>query len=1062
MEMWNPKFDLTELALEIGRGDHPVESWALFLAKLAQVAGCDDLSVWRLNQADNKLYLYSSAGRLKDDIIRKSGLDNIPSRNFAIRLNKKQLSENYLQAFGGLRDTLVLIRLDGYGFLALEDPRWPLEELAGDDVFVRICKRQIEAAARLEQQLRLKFRNKKKLRIIQKLRDWRGTYAELFENINHAVLVTDSNGVITNANKEARELLGFPRSTLRQARLHHFVHEKSIESFQNLILRTKESGAVFNHECDFRNSNGMLIHCLVNCSLVRKSGTFSGFNISLQNITRRKKAESLLEQIRQTQEQVLSNLPVGICLTDMDGNVTTVNPHFFKIFEVCKSEDDLHNFKYEDHFLNPQREERRVSELNEKMEPVTNDVIFLKNGRIVSRDFVPIKFQGKPIGKLWTFKDITEEYNAHLELQASEKRYRGVIENLSLGILEWSPDKRVVAVYPSFMKIVNVDPVRILGKRSSDIFVTGQDIFEEIAGGTSIEAEFRLPGAATKWMLISTVPVYEQYQKIRGYLSVLYDITDRKMMEEQLLEAQQRALEDRDYERYFLANMSHEIRTPLNAIAGMTHLLRNTRLSSAQRQYVDSLESSTGALLHLLNDVLDISKMEAGQMELETREFNLETLCKNLVSSYQARTKGEPVQLLLQFDKRIDRAVMGDPVRLQQILGNLLSNACKFTREGAIVLELSLVENRADVYHVKFAVHDTGIGISEEKQERIFEKFKQADAATGNDFGGTGLGLSIVKQLVELHGGFIEVDSREGEGSSFSFIIDLKKSDRPAIELLVSDEKESSASKELQNGTFLIVDDNPTNLKLMARLFEMWGCGYELAMSGKEAIVKTRGQQFDLILMDLRMPGMDGCETTRRIRTDALNQNRKTPVVALSAAILPDDRRQALKAGMDDFMPKPFSPPQLLECMHRHLKFKLQPASVVKTGEPKNTSAKDFARAPANTPGLEYLLAFSDGDKKFVQDIITTFLDDAPAAIESMERHLTEGNNRKAANIIHRFKPNLETLGLIDLKNDAVILENELKETSSSDAEYLMRMCKPFISDLRQALAALRRSLKEL
>ena len=169
-----------------------------------------------------------------------------------------------------------------------------------------------------------------------------------------------------------------------------------------------------------------------------------------------------------------------------------------------------------------------------------------------------------------------------------------------------------------------------------------------------------------------------------------------------------------------------------------------------------------------------------------------------------------------------------------------------------------------------------------------------------------------------------------------------------------------------------------------------------------------------------------------------------------------------MKAGMDDFMPKPFSPPQLLECLHRHLKFKLKPASVVKTGVQKNATVQHSNRASVNAPSLEYLLAFSNGDKKFVQDIISTFLEDAPEAIKSLERYLTEGNNTKAANIIHRFKPNLETLGLIDLKNDAVILENELKETSSSDAEYLMRMCKPFISDLRQVLVSLRHSLKEL
>lgn len=450
-------------------------------------------------------------------------------------------------------------------------------------------------------------------------------------------------------------------------------------------------------------------------------------------------------------------------------------------------------------------------------------------------------------------------------------------------------------------------------------------------------------------------------------------------------------------------------------------------------------------------------------MELEEKEFSLLALCSEITSVYQTKIKGDPVQLMLQYDTKIDHAIIGDSIRLQQILGNILSNACKFTREGAIVLEVVLIENKHDCYHVKFAVHDTGIGIAEAKQKKIFEKFKQADATTGNDFGGTGLGLSIVKQLVELFGGFIELESREEEGSTFSFIIDLKKSANKAGEMKAVSRAESKSNKSLHNIDFLVVDDNPTNLKLMAKLFDMWGCRYELAMSGKEALVKTREQVFDLILMDLRMPVMDGCETTRKIRNDALNQNRKTPVIALSAAILPADRKQALLAGMDDFMPKPFSPPQLLECLHQHLKFKINPTNLVSTAAGKpilegQTKNGDFV----SMPNIAYLLKFSDGDREFVRDILNTFLHDAPVAINQLEELLANGKNIEAANILHRFKPNLQTLGLNSLKNNSELIENELKNTSSPNAIDLVRMCQPFLSELRQSLSNLRHLLNEL
>jgi PAS domain S-box-containing protein len=1063
MEKNNPKFDLLELALETGKGSNPRESWGIFLKKFGELTACEKLSVWRYNPNDDLFYFFTSTG---EPVKIQSKLNPLKNWNKAFSVHcieKKHLPSDYQKTFSKMRETLVLIRLDGYGLLSLEDPGKAWKNAGLDEEIYRICQRQTEAALQLEQCEKLLVRNRKKRRIIQQLRDWRGVYAELFENINDAVLVTGPDGVITNANRSARTLLGFPKSKLHQASLRDFIPDYSVPKFDEILLDAERSGTATNQECDFKCADGNTIHCLVNCSLGIGPDGKKGYNISLHDITRRKKAEALLEQILHTQEQIINNLPVGLLVTNMEGEVTSVNPPFFEIFQNCNSEEDLKNFRYEDHFLNPEKEVERVLELNSKMKVVTNDVLFLKDGKVVSRDFVPIIYGGKPISKLWTFKDITDAYNAHVAIKASEQRYRGVIENLSLGILEWNPEKKVVSVYPSFLKISEADPVKILGRKASDLFVAKVDLFDEQEQAVAAEVMLNIPGVKNKWMLISTVPVYESGQHLRGYLSVLYDITERKKMEEELREAKQRALDDRDYERYFLANMSHEIRTPLNAIAGMTHLLKNTTLSSTQKQYVDSLESSTDTLLHLLNDILDISKMEAGQMDLDSREFNLNALCHELVEAHRARIKGEPVQLMLQFDKRIDHAVIGDPVRLRQILGNLLSNACKFTKEGAIVLELNLIENKWESYHIKFAVHDTGIGIPAEKQKHIFERFKQADAATGNEFGGTGLGLSIVKQLVELHGGFIEVESEVGEGSTFSFMIDLKKSPTKAAELEVAENQKDKVGKELQNGKFLVVDDNPTNLKLMARLFETWGCKYQLAMSGNEAIVKTREERFDLVLMDLRMPGMDGCETTRRMRRDALNQNRKTPIIALSAAILPDDRKQALLAGMDDFMPKPFSPPQLLECLHRHLKFRLKPANALTIGAPQVAEhVRPGKKEQCDVPSLTYLMKFSNGDKSFVRDVLTTFLKDAPDAINKLEKFLSEGNSLEAANILHRFKPNLETLGLQNLRNDAIFLENELKDTSSTDPETLMRMCKPFMDRLMQALSSLRRSLKEL
>lgn len=1064
MEKVNLKFEnaLLDLALETGKGENSRQSWHIFLQKLKACTGCTSCSVWHYDKTHDRLFKIASDESHDAEVtaIRPS-LVQFPQSDFHL-LPKSSMPDALQKVFTSLENLLVVINLDGYGALILVDPIISEKAPSIIESLARIGRKQAEASMQLDYYKKLRERNFKKRRIIQKLREWKMTFLSFFENINDAILIIDQDGVIVNANKATRQLLSISNDFFKKVKLQEVIACEATNNFQNLIQKTKEYGFLNNYECNFNSAAGKKVYCLVNCVQLNSNGNFSGYLISIHDITPIREAENAIEKLMQTHEQILFNLPLGLLLVDSKGRLMFVNPYFYEIFKNIRSEKDLENFSYDQHFKNPEIEKRRVAELLEKMQPTTNDVLPLKDGRIVSRDFIPIRYAGDVVAKLWTFKDISESFYAHEELNASERRFRGIIENLSLGILEWSPDKRVVSASKIVSQLLHADQNVLVGKTAREIFDFDGDIFERQANDFVKEVQSTLPNLEKKYFLISTVPVFDQNTEIKGYMSVVFDITQRKKMEEELRMAKQRAIEDRNLERNFLANMSHEIRTPLNAIIGMTNILKNTRLDDEQIQLIDSLESASNFLLHLLNDILDLSKIEAGQMELDEREFNLHALCNNLLLAYKAKEKEKLVQLILRFDENIKHAVIGDPVRLQQILGNLINNAWKFTPRGVIVLEVALVLDKGNAYHIKFAVHDTGIGIPKNKQKVIFGQFKQAYPNISNEYGGTGLGLAIVRQLVELHGGFIEVESTEGKGSTFSFLIDLKKSDKLASQIVKPASTIGTTSKTLQDGKFLIVDDNLTNLKLMSKMFEMWGCQYVLATSGNEAIFETRQNEFDLILMDLRMPGMSGCEATLKIRNDPFNLNRTTPIIALSAAILPDDRKRALMAGMNDFLPKPFSPENLLECLHRHLQFKVQPAT---GGQPVEVN-KDAIQQPADDapdkPNLTYLLEFSKGDKNFVNDLVSTFLKDAPEAIHLFEIALSGSNTEEAANILHRIRPNLETLGLHRLSKKALHLETQLKHSSAANLEHLMKISSPFINQFWQALSTLRFSLTEL
>jgi signal transduction histidine kinase len=385
-------------------------------------------------------------------------------------------------------------------------------------------------------------------------------------------------------------------------------------------------------------------------------------------------------------------------------------------------------------------------------------------------------------------------------------------------------------------------------------------------------------------------------------LGVLSSVFDKMVTD--IVEAKELAEHSKKMKEVFLANMSHEIRTPMNSIIGFTNLINNTELSDKQKEFIKNIKINAANLLVIINDILDISKIESGKVEIEYIDFNLIELIEQLIGTFKFKAAKKGIKFHHSFQRNTPEYLHGDPVRLNQILVNLIGNAIKFTEKGEVKLEILIIEIVKNQVRLKFKVIDTGIGIAAESQSKIFESFAQEGRTITRRFGGTGLGLSISKHLAELLNGTIELESEQGKGSIFTVILPFKL----ALKLNKL-EYISQENRNLQNIKILLVEDNNMNQIVANQLLKKWNAQVKCVFNGIEALEILQKEEFDLILMDLQMPEMDGYEATKNIRKQ--KKWNKIPIIALTADAFPEIKKQALETGMDEFISKPFNQDEL-------------------------------------------------------------------------------------------------------------------------------------------------------
>jgi signal transduction histidine kinase/DNA-binding response OmpR family regulator len=520
-------------------------------------------------------------------------------------------------------------------------------------------------------------------------------------------------------------------------------------------------------------------------------------------------------------------------------------------------------------------------------------------------------------------------------------------------------------------------------------------------------------------------------EKIVG---TIQDISEQKRIEDELIQAKDLAIQSVQVKKQFLANMSHEIRTPMNGIIGFSKILEETPLNEEQKQCVESIRMAGDNLMVIINDILDFSKIEANKMTFESISFSFSKSVQSALDLLLPKAKEKKLKLFADIDEGIDDQLIGDPTRLAQILINLIGNSLKFTDKGYVELTVSVQEDKDDQYLLKFMVVDTGIGISEDKLQSIFESFNQASNEMTRKYGGTGLGLTITKKLIELQGGSISCKSELGRGSEFTFEMPFKKS-KIQSQLERKEIVNGELSPDfLKNKKILLVEDNHLNQLLAKKVFRKWDYEIEIAENGRIAIDLLEKIDYDLILMDIQMPEMDGNEATKYIRKN-MGEKSTIPIIALTAHATIGEEQRCLNIGMNDYLSKPFDAKVLLEKIYLNLH---EVEQVISDKVLLN---------------LKYLLELSEGDNMFIKEMMQLYMNNIPLAINQIKSSIKASDIYNIKTEVHKLKSSFGLFGvetgteLVEKIEHSIVKNIPLKSWNDLVLQ-LIELCKQTLLEL--------------
>ena len=733
-------------------------------------------------------------------------------------------------------------------------------------------------------------------------------FSNLFNSSPDLFCILSSDLNILSINSAVYDIMGYNVADCMGVNISKFVYRDDRQSVIDISSHNlKNKIKQFGIETRILTKNKKIKWVSWNALTKNKTWFVTG-----RDITKHKETVQQLNQL----STVASKINNGVVISNAQNNVVWINNAFNNITGYTL--EDLEFQKLGDVIIGA----------NSNINIIEKARVETKNKKSFSVELLAYRKDGEPIW-LSIFNTIILDHNGEVESLieivvdiTERKQVEEQVELLSLvasktenGVSISDKTGRVKWVNEALVKLLGYKLHELEGKRIGDV-VKGIDTNikklneARSVARKSIPYNFELKvykkDGTPVWLSVSNTPILDANGIIEREIEIINDISERKQAEIQLLEAKEQALQLSKAKEMFLSVMSHEIRTPLNAVIGLTHVLQQDEKLESQIQSLNLLEFSSDNLLNLINDILDLSKIEVGKMDLETTPINLSDLLKDIVDSLSYKANENGVNIKYEIGENVPNLIMADKTRLYQIFINLINNALKFTKKGFVQVAVSLISIQKNQTILHFEIEDTGIGIAENKLDSIFEAFTQAETDTARKYGGTGLGLSITKKLIELYNGKIEVKSILGQGTIFYF--DLKFDN--FREKIMQHTSEIDFNK-LINTRILVVDDNEINRILAKKVLSKFQVIVETAESGDEAIELLAGKDFDILLLDIHMPGLSGYETSAKIRAMDDIYFKKLPIIALTASIMNEDLQTIHQYGMNDFQLKPFKPDEL-------------------------------------------------------------------------------------------------------------------------------------------------------